>query len=137
MLTRFGSVTYLVRDYDAAIEWFTKRLGFALVEDTVLAPATATNPAKRWVVVSPSASTENATNMVLALASNPLQQAAVGAQAGGRVCFFLHTDNIDQDVERMQRCGIKFRESARRMAYGRVAVFEDLYGQPWDLIQPK
>jgi len=135
MPSHLGAVTYLVRDYDEAIAWFTRRLRFSLVEDTVLVPAAADAPAKRWVVVAPSG--EPQTRLLLAQASTPAQRAAVGAQAGGRVMFFLHTDDFARDHAAFRAAGVVFRETPRREAYGTVAVFEDLYGQPWDLLEPR
>lgn len=133
MPQHLAAVSYLVRDYDEAIAWFTGVLGFVLVEDTPLAPG------KRWVLVAPPG-TENqpqATRLLLARASTPAQLAVLGAQAGGRVAFFLHTDDFARDHARYLAAGVKFREDPRHEPYGTVAVFEDLYGQPWDLIEPR
>jgi catechol 2,3-dioxygenase-like lactoylglutathione lyase family enzyme len=124
---RLGAVAYLVRDYDEAISWFTKKLGFALVEDTALSPA------KRWVVVAPPG---GGTNLLLAKADGAEQEAAIGAQAGGRVFLFLYTDNFSAVHAAMTSKGVKFLEAPRREDYGTVAVLEDLYGQKWDLIEP-
>ena len=124
---RLGVIAYLVRDYDAAIAWFTQKLGFALVEDAPLSPA------KRWVVVAPP---EGGCSLLLARADGAAQEAAVGAQAGGRVFLFLHTDDFARDHAAMTAKGVKFLESPRREDYGTVAVFEDLYGMKWDLIEP-
>ncbi len=118
----------LVRDYDEAIAWLTDKLGFALLEDTPLGGG------KRWVRVGPRGSPGAA--LLLARAATPEQEACVGRQAGGRVFLFLHTDDIRRDHERMKARGVRFRESPRRESYGTVAVFEDLYGNPWDLIEP-
>jgi catechol 2,3-dioxygenase-like lactoylglutathione lyase family enzyme len=131
MPQHLASVSYLVRDYDEAIAWFTGVLGFVLVEDTPLAPG------KRWVLVAPPG-TENqpqATRLLLARAASPAQLAALGAQAGGRVAFFLHTDDFARDHARYLAAGVRFREAPRHEPYGTVAVFEDLHGQPWDLIE--
>ncbi len=130
MPSHLGAVTYLVRDYDEAIAWFTGKLGFILLEDTPLTPD------KRWVVVAPpgSASQAQAARLVLARASTPAQLAAVGAQTGGRVAFFLHTDDFARDHAAYLASGIKFREAPRHEPYGTVAVFEDLHGQGWDLV---
>lgn len=133
MPSQLGAVTYLVRDYDQAIAWLTRCLGFSLVEDSVLVPATADAPAKRWVLVAPPGAPQ--TRLLLAQASTPAQQAAVGAQAGGRVMFFLHTDDFARDHAAFLDAGVVFREAPRYEAYGTVAVFEDLYGQPWDLLE--
>ena len=131
MPQHLAAISYLVRDYDEAIAWFTGKLGFTLVEDTRLSPD------KRWVVVAPpgSAAIPHAVRILLARASTPAQLAAVGAQTGGRVAFFLHTDNFARDHAAWLAAGVKFREAPRHEPYGTVAVFEDLYGQPWDLIE--
>jgi catechol 2,3-dioxygenase-like lactoylglutathione lyase family enzyme len=120
-----GAVTFLVRDYDEAIAWFTQALDFQLVEDTALGDG------KRWVLVGP----EEGTPMLLAKADGPEQIAAIGRQTGGRVGFFLHTDDFERGHARMVAAGVRFREEPRRESYGTVAVFEDLYGSPWDLIE--
>lgn len=125
---RLAMTTLLVRDYDEAIEWFTRVLRWRLVEDTVLSPA------KRWLVVAP----EGGAALLLAKAATPEQQAAIGTQSGGRVFLFLHTDDIDDDIAHLRAQGVRFAEPAPRdEAYGRVIVFDDLYGNKWDLIQPK
>lgn len=133
MPRHLAAVTYLVRDYDEAIAWFVGKLGFTLVEDTPLSPE------KRWVLVAPpgSAAQPHAARLLLALASTPAQLAALGAQAGGRVAFFLHTDDFARDHAALRAAGVKFREAPRHEPYGTVAVFEDLYGQPWDLVEPR
>jgi catechol 2,3-dioxygenase-like lactoylglutathione lyase family enzyme len=122
-----GAVTYLVRDYDEAIAWFTQALGFDLVEDTRL------DEAKRWVLVAPR---RGRVPLLLAKAADEAQRAQIGNQAGGRVFLFLHTDDFERDHRRMQERGVAFREAPRRESYGTVAVFEDLYGNLWDLIEP-
>lgn len=124
---KLAHVAYLVRDYDAAIRWFTERLGFTLIEDTALTPT------KRWVVVAPPG---GGTSLLLARADGPAQEAAVGAQAGGRVFLFLHTDDFARDHAAMSAKGVCFLETPRREPFGTVAVFEDLYGMKWDLIEP-
>jgi catechol 2,3-dioxygenase-like lactoylglutathione lyase family enzyme len=123
-----AQLSLLVRDYDEAIAWFTGVLGFELLEDTPL------EGAKRWVRVRPPGS--RGCGLLLARAATPEQQAHVGRQAGGRVFLFLHTDDFRRDHERMLRRGVKFRAPPRQEPYGTVAVFEDLYGNPWDLIEP-
>ncbi len=120
-------VALLVRDYDEAIAWFTTVLGFHLVEDT---PMTAE---KRWVVVAPSGAGDM--SLLLARAANPDQRAMVGRQGGGRVFLFLHTDTFEQDYAGMRERGVHFVEEPREETYGRVVVFEDLYGNRWDLVQ--
>ena len=118
----------MVRDYDEAIEFFTKQLGFTLVEDTY-------QPAqnKRWVVVAPPGSV--GTTLLLARAAKPEQEAFVGNQTGGRVFLFLNTDDFWRDYQEMVSKGIRFVREPRREPYGMVAVFEDLYGNLWDLLQ--
>ena len=121
-------VTFLVRDYDEALAFFTDSLGFQIVEDTPLTEN------KRWVVVAPAGST--GPSLLLARAVTPEQAQSIGNQAGGRVFLFLHTDNFDRDYRHMQSRNVKFLESPRHEPYGTVAVFEDLYGNKWDLLQP-
>jgi len=123
-----GHVTLLVRDYDEAIAFFTDAIGFELIEDTPLGAG------KRWVLVGPFGS--RGTALLLARASTPEQEARIGSQTGGRVSFFLHTDDHRSDYERMKARGVRFRGTPRREVYGTVVVFEDLYGNPWDLIEP-
>ncbi|WP_030761328.1 VOC family protein [Streptomyces griseus] len=127
-------VTLVVRDYDEALAFYTDALGFDLVEDTDRGNGT------RWVVVRPRGAggvggLGNA-GLLLARAKNEEEQAAVGNQTGGRVGFFLHTDDFAADHERMSAAGVKFLEEPRHEPYGSVAVFEDLYGNRWDLLQP-
>ena len=125
---RLGAVSYLVREYDEAIAFFTQRLGFRLVEDTPL------DGGKRWVRVAPPGGT--GPSLLLAKAVTPEQAAAVGRQAGGRVFLFLETDDFARDHGAMLAAGVVFDEAPRREPYGRVAVFRDLYGNKWDLLQP-
>jgi len=122
-------VAFLVRDYDEAITYFTGSLGFRLVEDS------PQGEGKRWVVVAPPGSA--GATLLLAKAANPAQSAAVGNQTGGRVFLFLITDDFWRDHRAMISRGVKFLESPRHEPYGTVAVFEDLYGNKWDLIQRK
>ena len=129
MPQRLSLVTLLVRDYDEALEWYRDRAGFELVEDTDRGDGT------RWVVVRPAGS--SGTQVLLARASTPEQQARVGDPGGGRVMHFLATDDFAADHARMLAAGVRFREEPRHEAYGSVAVFEDLYGNAWDLIQPR
>lgn len=128
MSQQLAHVALLVRDYDAAIAWFVGTLGFELVEDTRLTDT------KRWVRVRPANSTGSA--LLLARAAGAEQVALVGRQMGGRVGFFLHTDNFTRDHAAMTARGVRFVESPRSESYGTVAVFEDLYGNPWDLVEP-
>ena len=127
MRRSIGAVTFLVRDYDEAIAWFTASLGFRVIADTPLGDG------KRWVLVGP----DEGTPLLLAQASTDEQRARIGDQTGGRVAFFLHTDDFARDHARMQAARVNFREEPRHGAYGRVAVFEDIYGNLWDLIEPK
>jgi len=124
---RIGAVAFLVRDYDEAIDWFTRALGFALVADTPLGGG------KRWVLVAPG---NGGTPLLLAEAADESQKARVGDQTGGRVAFFLHTDDFARDHARMIAEGVKFHEAPRHEQYGTVAVFEDFCGNLWDLIEP-
>ena len=129
MTLHLARVALLVRDYDESIAWFRDRLGFEVLEDTRLSDS------KRWVVVAPPGSREAA--LLLARAANEEQLAAVGRQGGGRVFVFLHTDDFARDHEAWQARGVRFIEEPREEAYGTVAVFEDLYGNRWDLIEPR
>jgi catechol 2,3-dioxygenase-like lactoylglutathione lyase family enzyme len=120
-------VALVVRDYDEAIDFYTRALGFHLVEDTRLSAD------KRWVVVAPSDG--GGASLLLAKASNDAQLSRVGNQTGGRVFLFLHTDDFDRDHRAMTAQGVKFIEAPRSEEYGKVVVFEDLYGNRWDLIE--
>jgi catechol 2,3-dioxygenase-like lactoylglutathione lyase family enzyme len=124
---RIGYVALVVRDYDEAIEYYTTALGFELVEDTAL------DDEKRWVLLAPPGSVE--TRLLLAKASTPQQAKRIGDQTGGRVFLFLHTDDFWRDYRQMIARGVKFCEAPRDESYGTVAVFEDLYGNRWDLLQ--
>lgn len=125
---KFAMLTFLVREYDEAIAWFVEKLGFSLIEDARLSAT------KRWVVVAPPG--EGGATLLLARADGPTQEARIGDQAGGRVFLFLHTDNFDRDHAAMTARGVRFLETPRLEPYGKVAVFEDLYGGKWDLIEP-
>ena len=129
MPQRLSLVTLLVREYDEALEWFRERAGFELVEDTDRGDGT------RWVVIRPAGS--DGTQVLLARASTPEQEARVGDPGGGSVMHFLATDDFAADHARMLAAGVRFREEPRHETYGSVAVFEDLYGNAWDLIQPR
>jgi catechol 2,3-dioxygenase-like lactoylglutathione lyase family enzyme len=130
MSRRLASVSLVVRDYDEAIDFYTRVMRFRLIEDTPLSPT------KRWVIVAPGDGTD--TTLLLAKAATPEQQAAIGNQTGGRVFLFLNTDSFDADVAHLRAHGVRFAEDvAREEAYGRVIVFHDLYGNKWDLIEPK
>jgi catechol 2,3-dioxygenase-like lactoylglutathione lyase family enzyme len=118
----------VVKDYDDAIAFYTKKLGFRLIEDTVLTES------KRWVIVAPPGSKE--CSLLLAKAAKPEQETAIGYQTGGRVFLFLYTDNFNRDYQNMIEKGIHFVRQPVKEIYGTVAVFEDLYGNLWDLIEP-
>ncbi|MBL8062564.1 MAG: VOC family protein [Anaerolineales bacterium] len=121
-------LTYLVRDYDEAIHFFTNAMQFELLEDTPL------DEKKRWVLVRPRG---GQTALLLAKADSPEQAAAIGNQTGGRVFLFLHTDDFWRDYRYMKSQGVQFMEDPRQEVYGTVAVFSDLYGNKWDLLQPQ
>lgn len=124
------NVALVVRDYDEAISFFCSKLHFTLVEDTY-----QPEQDKRWVLVAPPGS--NGTNLLLARASMPEQEAFIGRQTGGRVFLFLRTDNFWRDFNEMTTAGVKFVREPKEAPYGTVAVFEDLYGNLWDLIEQK
>jgi catechol 2,3-dioxygenase-like lactoylglutathione lyase family enzyme len=123
-------VSLVVREYDEALAFFVGKLGFELIEDTYVPEQD-----KRWVVVAPPGGGE--TRLLLARASNDAQRARIGAQTGGRVFLFLYTDDLDRDVARYKAAGVNFVREPRAQPYGTVAVFEDLYGNLWDLLQPR
>jgi catechol 2,3-dioxygenase-like lactoylglutathione lyase family enzyme len=128
MTHTLAQVTLVVHQYDEAIAFFTEKLGFHLLEDSALGDG------KRWVVVAPHGSAT--LRLLLARASTPDEIRAIGSQTGGRVFLFLHTDNFWTDYHAMQSRGVKFLETPREESYGTVAVFEDLYGNKWDLLMP-
>jgi catechol 2,3-dioxygenase-like lactoylglutathione lyase family enzyme len=128
MAQHLALLSLLVRDYDEALAFYVGQLGFSLVEDSDLGGG------KRWVVVAPGAA---GTRFLLAKAADEQQHALVGGQGGGRVWLFLHTDAFEADHARFTAAGVKFLEEPRHEVYGSVAVFEDLYGNRWDLLQPK
>ena len=123
-----GSIALVVADYDDAINFYTKKLYFQLIEDTDLGND------KRWVLVSPPNS--KGVKLLLAKAATPQQSNAVGNQTGGRVFLFLETNDFWHDYERMKKNGVVFTEEPRQEEYGTVVVFQDLYGNKWDLLQP-
>ncbi|MBD0422794.1 VOC family protein [Streptomyces sp. TRM S81-3] len=128
-MTRIALVTLVVDDYDEAIRFYTEALGFRLAED-------APRPdGSRWVVVEPGVQGEG-TALLLARAKGGAQRDRVGDQTGGRVGFFLYTDDFARDHARMLAAGVTFLEEPRHETYGTVAVFQDLYGNRWDLLQP-
>ncbi len=130
MKQTLARVALLVQDYDEALAFFVDTLDFTLVEDTPLP-----EEGKRWVVVAPRGSTESA--LLLARAGAPEQVEQIGRQAGGRVAFFLYTDDFEREYARMLARGVRFVRPPRSERYGRVAVFLDLYGNKWDLIEPR
>ena len=123
------SLALVVRDYDEALAFFTQVLRFTLIEDTDMGNG------KRWVVVAPAGG--QGASLLLAKAVNDEQTAHVGNQTGGRVFLFLHTTDFEGDYRHMQAHGVRFAEEPREEVYGRVVVFYDLYGNKWDMIQPK
>lgn len=128
MHTKIAQVSLLVEDYDEAIAFYTRKIGFKLLEDTPL------DEGKRWVRIAPDRSTGCV--LLLAKAMTMDEKKAVGNQSGGRVFLFLHTDNFWEDYEKMKKLGVKFTEEPREEPYGTVVVFKDLYGNLWDMIQP-
>ncbi len=128
MSKRLAHTTLLVPDYDDAITWFTQVLRFQLLQDTALSPG------KRWVVVAPS---RDGGALLLARAVTPEQHALVGRQGAGRVWLFLHTDGFDAELAHLRAHGVHITEAPRDEAYGRVVVFEDRWGNRWDLIEPR
>ena len=129
MKQRIAHIALVVDDYDDAIKFYTEKLNFTLVEDTVLSET------KRWVLVKPPGATE--CSLLLAKAANEEQKSRVGNQTGGRVFLFLFTDDFWRDYNSMRANDIKFIRDPKEEEYGVVAVFEDLYGNLWDLIEPK
>jgi catechol 2,3-dioxygenase-like lactoylglutathione lyase family enzyme len=129
MKQHIAHIALVVKDYDKAIEFYTKKLDFKLLEDTQL------DAEKRWVLVAPPGATECA--LLLAKASNEEQTKAIGNQTGGRVFLFLFTDDFWRDYNKMQERKIHFVRPPSEFDYGTVAVFQDLYGNLWDLIEPK
>jgi catechol 2,3-dioxygenase-like lactoylglutathione lyase family enzyme len=127
MNQQLALIALVVDDYDRAIEFYTQKLNFQLVEDSVLSEV------KRWVVVSPPGST---CKMLLAKAANDEQRSRIGNQTGGRVFLFLHTDDIRRDIKNLNEHKIKIIRGPVEEPYGKVLVFEDLYGNLWDLIEP-
>ncbi len=133
MAQALGYVALVVRDYDEALAFFTQSLGFTVVEDSLAKDRNG--QVKRWVLVRPPGS--RGTDLLLARASTPEERSRIGNQTGGRVFLFLHTDDFWRDYRAMAARGVKFREAPREETYGTVAVFEDLYGNLWDLLELK
>lgn len=129
MSSNIGLVTVLVHDYDEAIDYYVNKCGFNLVENTTMSET------KRWVIVEPKGST--ASRLLLAQAVNEQEKAAVGNQCGGRVFLFLNSDDFYRDYNFMKSNGVIFLETPREEVYATVAVFQDLYGNKWDLLQRK
>lgn len=125
---RLSLAALLVRDYDEAIAFYVDQVGFTRTADT------DQGGGKRWVVVTPPG---GGAGLLLAKATDPSQMARIGDQTGGRVGLFLETDDFDRDHARMRSAGVRFAEAPRHEPYGTVAVFEDLYGNRWDLIEPR
>lgn len=129
MQQNLAHIAVVVRNYDEAIQYYTTVLGFKLIEDTVLSET------KRWVMVQPQGAT-NGCNLLLARAATPEQEKSIGYQTGGRVFLFLYTDNFNRDFENYTAKGVEFTIPPHVEDYGTVAVFKDLYGNLWDLIEP-
>jgi len=129
MKQSLAHIAIVVRDYDEAIAYYTNTLGFKLIEDTVLSEI------KRWVMVQPTGS-ENGCMLLLAKAATPEQEKFIGYQTGGRVFLFLHTDNFERDYQNYISKGVEFTIAPHQEEYGMVAVFKDIYGNLWDLIEP-
>jgi catechol 2,3-dioxygenase-like lactoylglutathione lyase family enzyme len=129
MKQTLGHIALVVRDYDEALEFYTRTLNFRLIEDTRLSGD------KRWVLIAAPGS--QGTSLLLARASTPEQATRIGNQTGGRVFLFLHTDDFWRDYGEMLRKGVRFVKEPRQETYGTVAVFEDLYGNKWDLLELK
>jgi catechol 2,3-dioxygenase-like lactoylglutathione lyase family enzyme len=127
MLKDIVHIAIVVKDYDEAIQFYTQKLGFVLIEDIVLSEF------KRWVLVAPNVT--STCKILLAKAANQKQIWSIGNQAGGRVFLFLHTTNLEEDYNKLQNNGVKFVRQPTVEVYGKVAVFEDLYGNRWDLIE--
>lgn len=126
-----AKISLVVRDYDEAIEFYTKKLKFDLLEDTPMLES------KRWVRISPPGSGSGTCEILLAKAVGPEQIQAIGNQTGGRVFLFLHTDDFERDYQNLHDQGVHVVRPKSEEAYGKVAVFADLYGNLWDLIEPK
>ena len=131
-MSQLAHVALVVRDYDEAIAWFVDKAGFTLVED-----AYQPEQDKRWVLIAPAGAPPGATTILLARATTPEQVASIGNQTGGRVFLFLQTDDFRRDFERMLQKGVGFVRERVEAPYGTVAVFEDLYGNLWDLVERK
>jgi catechol 2,3-dioxygenase-like lactoylglutathione lyase family enzyme len=129
MKQKIAQIALLVSDYDEAIDFYVKKLHFELLEDTIL------DADKRWVLVAPKGN--NSCALLLAKATDKEQKKFIGNQSGGRVFLFLHTDNFERDYQNLIKKNIKIIRKPKKEPYGIVTVFEDLYGNYWDLIEPK
>ncbi|MFL0161189.1 VOC family protein [Aquirufa salirivi] len=129
MNQRIAQISLVVDDYDEAIAFYTQKLGFDLVEDTIMSPS------KRWVIVKPVG--EGSCQLLLAKAANEEQKTRIGNQTGGRVFLFLHTDDFDRDYHNLLQKEVQIIREASIEEYGKVAVFTDLYGNLWDLVERK
>ena len=130
-MQRLGLISLVVRDYDEALAFYTGKLGFTLIEDSFVPEQN-----KRWVVVAPPGAAGQGAQLLLARASNSEQQSRIGNQTGGRVFLFLYTDDFWRDYRRYAADGVAFVGEPRREPYGTVAVFRDVYGNLWDLLEP-
>jgi catechol 2,3-dioxygenase-like lactoylglutathione lyase family enzyme len=130
VIQSLAHIALVVRDYDEAIAWFCGKLGFTLVVDEY-----QPEQDKRWVLVAPPGSPPGGTSLLLARASTPEEEAFIGDQAGGRVFLFLRTDDFWRDHAAMRAAGVRFVREPKQAPYGTVAVFEDLYGNRWDLVE--
>ena len=130
-MQRLGQISLVVRDYDEAIAFYVRKLGFTLVEDSFVPEQN-----KRWVVVEPPGAAGQGAKLLLARGANEEQQSRIGNQTGGRVFLFLYTDDFQRDYDHYRSQGVEFVRGPLDAPYGRVAVFKDLYGTMWDLIGP-
>jgi catechol 2,3-dioxygenase-like lactoylglutathione lyase family enzyme len=131
-MQRLGLVSLVVRDYDEALAFYVGKLGFTLVEDSFVAEQN-----KRWVVIEPPGASSHGAKLLLARGANPEQASRIGNQTGGRVFLFLYTDDFWRDFEHYKSRGVEFVREPSEPPYGTVAVFKDLYGTLWDLVQLK
>ena len=131
-MSRIGAVSLLVRDYDEALAFYVGKLGFTLIEDSFVPEQN-----KRWVVIEPPGANGQGAKLLLARGANPEQVSRIGNQAGGRVFLFLYTDDFWRDFKAYKAQGVEFVREPSEMPYGTVAVFKDLYGTLWDMVQRK
>ena len=132
MPQRLGLISLVVRDYDEALAFYVGKLDFKLIEDSYIPEQD-----KRWVVIEPPGANGQGAKLLLARGANDHQQTRIGDQTGGRVFLFLHTDDFDRDYQLYKAQGVEFVRAPMDAPYGRVAVFKDLYGNLWDLIEPR